>query len=122
MDSHTEAIIASVKKKIRLATKYLDEARSELKQLEPPGAADPKPSKRRGAENLGSGNKSDEWFHVDDVRCKGSTAKAVLAVLPDGREEWFPKSHVSSDSEVVEEGDEGTLIVSEWIATEKELT
>lgn len=46
-----------------------------------------------------------------------------LAILVDieGEEFWIPKTHVSDDSEVQEEGDEGTLIISEWIAEQKEL-
>lgn len=35
---------------------------------------------------------------------------------------WFPKGkHIHDDSEVFEEGDEGDLIISEWIANEKGL-
>jgi hypothetical protein len=46
---------------------------------------------------------------------------AALLCFIDGEEHWIPKSQIDDDSEVFEEGHSGTLIVSEWIATQKEL-
>ena len=37
------------------------------------------------------------------------------------RKEWFPFSHIDEDSEVNKDGDVGNLIVSKWIAKQKEL-
>lgn len=116
-------VIKSINKKLRLATKYLDDARQELKQLS--GAEKPPARTARSdgpdTAGFGVGNKSDEWFDVDNSECKAETQKALCVVLPDGREEWFPKSQVSPESEVLSDGDRGTLSVSEWIAKEKEL-
>jgi hypothetical protein len=50
-----------------------------------------------------------------------STDKALLVEV-EGREIWIPQSQVDDDSEVYEEGQTGTLIVSDWIADEKGLT
>jgi hypothetical protein len=55
-----------------------------------------------------------------DVRAIRSTDSALLVAV-DGREIWFPNSHVDDESEVWQEGDEGELVVSEWIATQKDL-
>lgn len=57
------------------------------------------------------------------AKVKRETAAAILVVLEDegGREVWFPKSHVDDESEVWEAGQEGELVVSDWIAEEKGL-
>jgi hypothetical protein len=52
--------------------------------------------------------------------CLKQTEKALLVEI-DGEQHWIPQSQVDDDSEVYKEGDEGTLVVSEWIATEKGL-
>lgn len=54
------------------------------------------------------------------VRCIRQTSKAILCVL-EGKEVWFPQSHVHADSEVYQQGHKGKLVVSEWIAKEKGL-
>lgn len=54
------------------------------------------------------------------VTAKKETEKALLCVIDD-EEHWIPKSHIHDDSEVYEEGQEGDLVVSEWIANEKGL-
>lgn len=59
-----------------------------------------------------------EPVRLNDVRCIRETDKALL-VLVEGVEEWIPKSQVHDDSEVFREGDEGTLVVSAWIAGER---
>jgi hypothetical protein len=58
--------------------------------------------------------------HIDDVLCINSTAKACL-VLIEGEEYWIPQSQIDDDSEVWEKNDEGTLVISEWIAEQKGL-
>lgn len=54
------------------------------------------------------------------VTCTAETKAAILVVI-DEVEHWIPKSQVDDDSEVYKKGDEGTLIISEWIAQEKGL-
>jgi len=49
------------------------------------------------------------------------TDRALLVRFPDSRELWIPKSQISQDSDLKEEDDEGTLVVSRWIAEQKEL-
>lgn len=58
----------------------------------------------------------------EDVRCLRETEKGLLCLVG-GDEHWIPKSQVSDDSEVfnADENNEGTLVVSEWIAREKGL-
>lgn len=54
------------------------------------------------------------------VRAIRETANALLCVVDD-QEMWIPKSQISDDSEVYEAGHTGTLIISEWLATQKGL-
>lgn len=56
----------------------------------------------------------------EKVKVTKETDKALLCVI-EGKEVWMPKSQIHEDSKVFKEGDEGTLTVSEWIATEKGL-
>ena len=65
-----------------------------------------------------------EWIDeieidVDEVIVE--TDDAILAMLEDGREEWFPKSHISDNSEVYKKGHSGGMIISPWIAKQKGL-
>jgi hypothetical protein len=55
---------------------------------------------------------------IDDVICKAATGKAILVVI-EGEEYWIPQSQVDDDSEVWEKDDEGTLVISDWIAEQK---
>lgn len=57
----------------------------------------------------------------DDCECIRETEMAILVRMYDRDEEerWFPKSVVHDDSEVINDGDCGTLVVYEWFA-EKE--
>ncbi len=57
---------------------------------------------------------------IEDVVCKHATQKAILVEV-DGVEVWIPQSQITDSSEVWKEGDEGTLVITEWIATQKEL-
>jgi|SoiMethySBSTD1v2_1073268.scaffolds.fasta_scaffold5118883_1 hypothetical protein len=54
------------------------------------------------------------------VECVKETELALLCVI-DGDEVWIPKSQVMDDSEVNAEGDEGTLVVTEWFAVKEGL-
>lgn len=54
---------------------------------------------------------------------KVKTGAALLAIIDDD-EHWIPFSQICDSSEITEDsdvGDEGSLIVSEWIALEKGL-
>jgi hypothetical protein len=57
---------------------------------------------------------------IEDVEVLRDTGKALLCRINE-REIWIPQSQIDDDSEVYQEGDSGTLIVSEWIALEKKL-
>lgn len=57
-----------------------------------------------------------------DCVCIHSTEKAILVKLPEmDKPLWFPQSQIDADSEVWKQGDEGTLVVSRWIAKQKGL-
>jgi len=56
--------------------------------------------------------------HIDGVEALRSTDKAVLCDI-EGDLIWIPQSQIDADSEVWEQGDSGTLVISEWIAKEK---
>jgi hypothetical protein len=51
----------------------------------------------------------------EDVFCEAETPSAILCSI-DGAKHWIPQSQVDADSEVWRVGDEGTLIVTRWIA------
>jgi hypothetical protein len=63
----------------------------------------------------------DATVSFEDVTCKAETEKALLCII-DGEEHWIPKGQVDDDSEVYKRGDQGTLIVTEWIAKQKGLS
>lgn len=62
-----------------------------------------------------------------DVKVMHKSAKALLVAIQDcdykGKpDEWIPLSQIAEDSEINREsdvGDEGTLIMSKWIAEQK---
>lgn len=56
----------------------------------------------------------------ENVKCIKVTPNAILCAI-DGKEIWIPQSQVDDASEVFSVGDEGTLIVTEWIAIQKGL-
>ena len=56
----------------------------------------------------------------ENVKATGATEKAVLCEI-DGEEHWIPRSQIDDDSEVYEKGHEGTLVITEWLATQKGL-
>jgi hypothetical protein len=61
---------------------------------------------------------SKEPYEVEDVRVRTETRTALLvAVGP--RLIWVPKSQILEESEVWGEGDEGTLVIPEWLAIER---
>lgn len=56
-----------------------------------------------------------------EARCIRTTAFAILVEV-DGEEVWIPQSQVDDDSEVWQDGDDGELVVSKWIADQKGLS
>lgn len=56
----------------------------------------------------------------ENVKCIKETSAALLCVI-DGEEIWIPQSQVDDASEVFSVGDEGRLVVTEWIAIQKGL-
>jgi hypothetical protein len=46
---------------------------------------------------------------------------AALLVEIDGKQHWIPQSQIDDDSEVWEEGQDGDLVVSQWIAEQRGL-
>lgn len=64
---------------------------------------------------------AEELFKCEAV-CKRETPKALLCEI-DGDTYWIPKSQIHDDSEVYDAGEnsEGTLVITEWIATQKGL-
>ena len=57
-------------------------------------------------------------IRIDDVLIKKATTKAVLCSI-DGDDIWILLSQLDDDSEIWKEGDEGTLVISDWIAAQK---
>ena len=57
------------------------------------------------------------------VKVIAKGGKAILVREEDGTEEWWPHSQIHEDSEIWDEspiGDQGTMIVTKWIAKQKE--
>lgn len=68
----------------------------------------------------------DETVSFEGCVVVRGTDKALLVRIPDTDFEdvgvWIPKSQIHDDSEVFEEdgpGNEGTLVISKWLAVEK---
>lgn len=62
-----------------------------------------------------------EYATIKGAKCVGETAAAILVEV-DGEEHWIPRSQLHErDNEVTEEGDEGDLVVAEWLALDKGL-
>jgi len=56
---------------------------------------------------------------IENACCIAETGSAIRVTAPEIGTEWIPKSQVDDDSEVYKDGDEGTLIVTQWIAEQK---
>jgi hypothetical protein len=57
---------------------------------------------------------------IEGVECIRHTDKACLMVIF-GEEHWIPQRHINMDSEVYQRGHIGKLIITKWIATQREL-
>ena len=58
----------------------------------------------------------DNGEYFNDCECIKETAKAILVEDSDGDKAWVPKSQIHPDSDVWEDGHEGTLVVTEWFS------
>lgn len=62
----------------------------------------------------------DRFVSVSNCAAIKETPKAILVQCAEWEEDlWIPKSQISDDSEVAADGDEGTLVISSWIAEQK---
>ena len=61
-----------------------------------------------------------EKVEFEDVKAIRETVLALYCLI-DGRGVWIPQSQIDDNSEIWEAGDEGTLIISQWIAEQKGL-
>lgn len=59
-------------------------------------------------------------FRIEDVVVIKETEKALLVKIED-ENHWIPQSQIDDDSEVWKLGDEGVLVISEWLAEQKGL-
>lgn len=63
----------------------------------------------------------DTWVAFSDVRVEAATDLALLVDFGDERVEWIPKSCMHEDSTVAEKHDEGVIVISGWIAEQRDL-
>jgi hypothetical protein len=63
---------------------------------------------------------SPDTVQVEVERVKRATDKALLVVV-EGEEFWIPRSAIHDDSEVWDEGHDGTLVIPLWLAEAKGL-
>lgn len=65
-------------------------------------------------------NFGSDLVTIEDVEAIAETEGAILCDI-DGDEIWIPKSQIDESSEVSDDQDVGTLVVSRWIAEKKGL-
>lgn len=64
-------------------------------------------------------------YEIEDARCvtvryKNGKPHSLLVDAPEFEEPaWFPYDHVTDESEVYRKGDQGTFIISEWLAEQR---
>lgn len=70
--------------------------------------------------------RTESYYAVVGVKCVGSTDKALQVRVPSLKpggpsvHYWVPKSQLHpEDNEIIKFGDEGILVVKEWLAKEK---
>lgn len=66
----------------------------------------------------------DNEVSFDDAQATGETEAALCVELSTRKgplEVWFPKSQITDDSEVYALGHRGKLVVTRWIAEQKDL-
>lgn len=58
---------------------------------------------------------------VPDCICVDSSVSALLVWVPGKGTLWFPESNIAPESEIHKIGDQGKLIITQWLAKEKHL-
>jgi len=59
-------------------------------------------------------------YTVEDAVCVAETDLAICVEAPDFEEgTWIPQSQIHEDSEIWEKGQEGDLVVTEWLAQQE---
>jgi hypothetical protein len=61
----------------------------------------------------------DITYKIENCICNMETDEAILVDIPSIGVEWIPKSQVTDDSEVCETGDEGDLVITDWLAEQR---
>ncbi len=61
-----------------------------------------------------------ETVEFEDVECIAETPVAIRVDI-DGEKYWIPQSQVHDDSEVWRLGQKGKLVITRWIAEQKNL-
>ena len=66
--------------------------------------------------------REEELATFEGVEVEYESDKALLCIIP-GHEDkiWIPKSQLREGNELKEKGDKGELVVTEWLATQKNL-
>lgn len=64
------------------------------------------------------GQRKEPPFECDALAIR-STEKALLVDIQGEGEHWIPISQIEEDSEVRQEGDQGILTITGWIAKQK---
>jgi hypothetical protein len=59
------------------------------------------------------------FLKIASTRALRATDAAVLVHIEDHGDVWIPQSQIHDDSEVSKPGDEGDLIITQWIAEQK---
>jgi len=62
-----------------------------------------------------------EVVEIHECTAVKDTGQALLIEFDDGDAAWIPHSQIHDDSEVYQEGDTGTLVVTKWIAQKRDL-
>lgn len=62
------------------------------------------------------------FVRIEGTECVGETSAAINVMITSGQPHvWIPKSQVHDDSEVYERGGTGALIITRWIAEQKDI-
>jgi hypothetical protein len=62
----------------------------------------------------------DEPYGIDDATCVRVTDDGACINSPFfGEETWIPRKGIHEDSDIQDEGDEGTLLVEGWLARDR---
>jgi hypothetical protein len=64
--------------------------------------------------------RKEEPVRLSDCECTAETERAILVEV-NAEEMWFPKTQIDESSEVTTKGDRGVLVISNWIAKQKNL-